>query len=52
VIATILQVLGLAAVAVGVAFVVPWLGLVVAGVELVALGVALEMRSRDARSTV
>lgn len=47
-IATICQVLGLLAVAAGVAVVVPWLGLIVFGLELVAVGVALEFRSRSA----
>lgn len=46
------QVVGLVAVAVGVALFVPWLGLIVAGVELVAVGVALEFRSSGARESV
>lgn len=47
-IATIVQIVGLAAVAIGVGLACVWAGIVVGGVEIVALGVALELRSQRA----
>ena len=51
-IASVLQVLGLVVLAVGCWMLAPWFGVIVAGVSLVALGVALELdRRRNARTT-
>jgi predicted phage tail protein len=53
VIHTVLQVLGVAVMSAGFWMLAPWLGAVVAGVALVALGVSLEAdRRRNAREPV